>query len=56
MSEEEEGVGEKGESLSLYKGGKNCAPPDLPVKIAYSPSATIDGAVGLPIPVLMGIS
>ena len=29
--------------------------PTCPLKIAYFPSATIDGAVGLPIPVLMGI-
>ena len=57
MDEEkkEECVGEREESLSLYKGGRNYAPPHLPVKIAYFPSATIDGAVGLPIPVLMRI-
>ena len=29
--------------------------PTRLLKIAYFPSATIDGAVGLPIPVLMGI-
>ena len=52
---EEEGVGEKEESLSLYNGGKNCAPPHLPGKLAYSPSAVIDGTVGLPTPVLMRI-
>ncbi len=45
----------KEESLSLYKGGRNCAPPHLPGKLAYSPSAVIDGAVGLPTPVLMRI-
>ena len=50
---EEEGMGEKEESLSLYKGSRNCAPPHLPGKLAYSPSAAIDGAVGLPTPVLM---
>ena len=55
MDREEEGVGEKEESLSLYKGGRNCAPPHLPGKLAYSPSAVIDGAVGLPTPVLMRI-
>ena len=55
MSKEEEGVGEKGESLSLYKGGRNCAPPHLPGKPAYSPSAVIDGTVGLPTSVLMRI-
>ena len=32
MSKEEEGVGEKDESLSLYKGGRNYAPPHLPGK------------------------
>ena len=56
MSKEEEGVGEKGESLSLYKGGRSYAPPHLPGKLAYSPSAVIDGTVGLPIPVLMRIT
>ena len=45
-------MGERGESLSLYKGGRSCAPPHLPVKIIYSPSAVIDGAVGLPIPTI----
>ena len=50
-----EGVGERGEPLSLYKGGRNYAPPHLPIKIAYFPSVTIDGAIGLPIPVLMKI-
>ena len=54
-SREEEGVGKKEESLSLYKGGRNCAPPHSPGKIAYSPRAVIDGAVGLPTPVLMRI-
>ena len=55
VSEKEEGVGEKSKSLSLYKGGGGDAPPHLPVKIAYSPSAVIDGVVGLPILVLMRI-
>ena len=55
MGREEEGVGEKEESLSFYKGGRNYAPPHLPGKLAYSPSAVIDGAVGLPTPVLMRI-
>ena len=55
MSKEEEGVGEKDESLSLYKGGRNYAPPHLPGKLAYSPSAVINGAVRLPTPVLMRI-
>ena len=56
VSKEEEGVGKKGESLSLYKGGRGDAPPHLLGKIAYSPSAVIDGAVGLPTSVLMRIS
>ena len=55
IGKEKEDVGKKGESLSLYKGGGGDAPPHLPVKIAYSLSAVIDGAVGLPIPVLMRI-
>ena len=55
VSEEEEGVGEKSESLSLYKGGGGDAPPHLPGKIAYSPNVVIDGTVELPIPVLMRI-
>ena len=47
---------EKEENPYLFiKGGRNCVPPHLPFKIAYFPSATIDGAVGLPIPVLMRI-
>ena len=29
--------------------------PTYPLRIAYLPSATIDSAVGLPVPVLMGI-
>ena len=49
-------MGEKSESLSLYKGGGGDAPPHLPGKIAYSPSTVIDGAVGLPMSVLMRIS
>ena len=49
-------MGENGGSLSLYKGGENCAPPRLPVKITHFPGATIDGTVGLPMPVLMRIS
>ena len=51
----EEGMGEEGQFLSLYKGGRNYAPPHLPGKLAYSPGAVIDGAVGLPTPVLMRI-
>ena len=48
-------MGKKGESLSLYKGGRGDAPPHLPGKITYSPNAIIDGTVGLRIPVLMRI-
>ena len=55
MDQEEEGVGEKGESLSLYKGGRNYVPPHLLGKLAYSPRAVIDGTVGLPTPILMRI-
>ena len=29
--------------------------PTFPLRISYFPNAMIDGAVGLPIPVLMGI-
>ena len=39
----------------FIKTVKKCAPPHLPVKITHFSSATIDGTVGLPIPVLMRI-
>ena len=55
VSEEEEGVGEKGKSLSLYKGGRGDVSPHLPGKTAYSPGTVIDGVVGLPTSVLMRI-
>ena len=55
VSEEEEGVGEKSKSLSLYKGGRGDVSPHLRGKTAYSPGAIIDGAVGLPTSVLMRI-
>ena len=45
----------KGESLSLYKGSRNCAPPHLSHKTRLFPKHRVDGAVGLPIPVLMRI-
>ena len=51
----EEGVGEKGEPLSPYKGSRDPVPPHLLGKLAYSPSTAIDGAAGLPTPVLMRI-
>ena len=49
------GVGKNGGSLSLYRGGENYAATHLPVKIAYFPSATLNGTVGLPVLVLMRI-
>ena len=55
VSKEEEGVGKKDESLSLYRGGRGDAPPHLLGKIAYYPNTVIDGAVGLPTSILMGI-
>ena len=45
----------KGGFLSLYMGGKNYEPPTVLIKLAYLPSAAVDGAVGLPTPVLMRI-
>ena len=35
LEKEEEGVGENGRSLSLYKGDVECAPPRLPLEISY---------------------
>ena len=55
VSKEEEGMGEKSESSSLYKGGGGDAPPHLPGKSAYSPGTVIDGVDGLPTSVLMRI-
>ena len=55
VSEREEDVGEKSKSLSLYKGGGGDESPHLPGKTAYSPAAIIDGAVGLPMSILMRI-
>ena len=40
--------------IPLYGRTKLCVPTIL-VKLAYPPSAVIDGAVGLPTPVLMRI-
>ena len=52
--EEGEGVGERGESLFLYKGSKiMCLPTCL--KTRLFPKRRADGAVGLPMPVLMRI-
>ena len=55
VSKEEEGMGEKSKSLSLYKGGRGDVSPHLPGKTAYSLGAVIDGAVRLPTSVLMRI-
>ena len=48
-------MGENGESLYLYRGNDMVRLPTFSLRIAYFPSATIDGMVGLPIPVLMRI-
>ena len=50
------GVCKEEETLSLYRDGKILLRlPTCLVEPARSPLATIDGAVGLPIPVLMRI-
>ena len=41
--------------IPLYMGGRRLCVPTGLVKLAYLPSATINGAVGLPTSVLMGI-
>ena len=41
--------------IPLYGQAKPCVPTGL-IKLAYLPSAAINGAVGLPTSVLMGIS
>ena len=41
--------------IPLYIGGRRLYVPTGLVKLAYLPSATINGAVGLPTSVLMGI-
>ena len=45
----------KGGFLSPYMGGQNYEPPTGLIKLAYPPSAAVNGAVGLPTPVLMRI-
>ena len=45
----------KGGFLSPYMGGRNYEPPTGLIKLAYLPSAAVNGAVGLPMPVLMRI-
>ena len=55
LAEEEEGVNGKGGFLSPYMGGQNYEPPTGLIKLAYPPSAAVNGAVGLPTPVLMRI-
>ena len=47
---EGEGVGEKGESLSPYNYNRDPAPPHLPGKLAYSPSAEMMAQLGYPYP------
>ena len=44
-----------GNPYPFIKAMKTVHLPTCPLKIAYFPSATIDGAVGLPIPILMVI-
>ena len=44
-----------GDPYPFIKTVKKCAPPHFPIKITHFPSATTDGTVGLPIPVLMRI-
>ena len=41
--------------IPLYMGGRRLCVPTVLVKLAYLPSATINGAVGLPTSVLMRI-
>ena len=55
MSKEEEGMNGKGGFLSPYMGGQNYEPPTGLIKLAYLPSAAVNGAVGLPTSVLMRI-
>ena len=45
----------KGGFLSPYMGGQNYEPPTGLIKLAYLPSAAVNGAVWLPTPVLMRI-
>ena len=54
-AEEEEGVNGKGGFLSPYMGGQNYEPPTGLIKLAYLPTTAVNGAVGLPTPVLMRI-
>ena len=44
-----------GKSYPFIEVMKAVCLPTRPLRIAYFPSATIDGMVGLPIPVLMRI-
>ena len=45
----------KGRFLSPYMGGQHYEPPTGLIKLAYLPSAAVNGMVGLPTPVLMRI-
>ena len=51
----EEGMGEEGEFLSLYQGGRCDAPPPSLGKTSYSPSTVSNGAIGLLASILMRI-
>ena len=51
----EKGVGEREGSYPLIKAAKVLRLPTCPLKTLIRPSATIDGTVGLPTPVLMRI-
>ena len=45
----------KGNPYPFIEATKAVRLPTCPLRITYFPSATIDGTVRLPIPVLMGI-
>ena len=55
MSKEEEGVGKKRNPCPFIGVEETIRLPTCLVKLAYSPSTVIDGAVGLPVFVLMRI-
>ena len=54
-AEEEEGVVRMGNSYPFIEATKAVRLPTSLLRIAYFPSAMIDGTGGLPIPVLMRI-
>ena len=55
MSKEEEGVGKKRNPCPVIGAEETIRLPTCLVILAYSPTAVIDGTVGLPTPVLMRI-